>query len=75
MRKDDEIWQMPKEKLKRIVRAYATIDGEAGSCCIGWNYIAALLCRFISPDDDDDFEREEMVFWCLLRIMHTMNWR
>lgn len=76
MRKNDKTWQVPGAKLKRLIKAYATIDEEAGSCAIGWNFIIALLCRFISPDDnEEDLEREEMVFYCLLRIMHTMNWR
>jgi len=42
------------------------MDKDIGTCA-GYNYIIALLMRFI-----DD---EEAVFWCLLQIMTSLNWR
>lgn len=61
-------WIPNSQKLTRIIKAYGTVDTEAGSCCVGYNYIVALLLRFISPDNKYNLS-EEMVFWCLYALM------
>jgi hypothetical protein len=53
-------------KLKNVIRAYGQMDPEVGYSQ-GYNYIIALLLRFI-PE-------EETAFWCFLKIMTDMNWR
>jgi hypothetical protein len=55
-----------QQKLKNIIRAYGQIDPEVGYSQ-GYNYIIALLLRFIP--------NEESCFWCFIKIMTDMNWR
>ena len=62
------------DKLRRIITAYGAVDESAGKCSVGYNYIVALLCRFIAPSPTYD-EGEEMVFWALMTIMNELNWR
>ena len=58
------------------MKAYGTIDEDTANCSVGYNYIIAILCRFISPSPDPKADLgEEMVFWCLFSIMNDLNWR
>lgn len=53
-------------KIGNIIKAFGNLDSELGYNQ-GYNFIISLLLRFI--DDEED------VFWCLLVIMSSMNWR
>ena len=33
--------------MHRVLKAYGTIDQQAAQCTVGYNYIIALLMRFI----------------------------
>jgi hypothetical protein len=67
-------WSADPDKLRRIITAYSIMDEEAGYCSVGYNYIVALLCRFISPHEGYDLT-EEYVFWTLFSIMNELEFR
>lgn len=58
--------------MHRVLKAYGTIDKQAAECSVGYNYIVALLLKFIQPDSET---KEEYVFWCLMSVMQGLNWR
>ena len=71
-----------KNKIKRILRAYGNLDPEVGYKQ-GFPNIVTLLLHYISPEPSSETDAEsqaialgeEDVFFCLFRIMHSLNWR
>lgn len=64
--KKQNYFKAPEKMIRNVIKCYAVIDQEIGSC-LGLNYIVALILRFI-----DD---EETAFWILVKIMVDLNWR
>ena len=70
------------QKITRILHAFGNMDPEIGYQQ-GYPNIVTLLLHHISPEPTTEVEQmtkvfsksEEDVFYCLMRVMHDLNWR
>ena len=65
-----KVFQIPpdtyKNPLFNVLKAYMCYDPEI-MYCQGMNFIVAMLLSHI-PNEED-------VFWCLIYVMHDLDWR